>query len=75
MLKHHPNWQSKMTAVHDESTAFSAFYVDSKSSNLFGWLEWVIEDNLPFSFCERKNTKKYSKLDPISVKTFMKYLL
>ena len=35
---------------------------------------WIIEDNLPFSFCERLNTKNFSKLDAISVDTLMKYL-
>ena len=48
--------------------------IPKKGNNIFNWLTWIIEDNLPFSFCERPNTKKFSKLEPISVDTLMKYI-
>lgn len=49
-------------------------FFHKKGNNIFNWLTWIIEDNLPFSFCERLNSKRFSKLDPISVDTLMKYL-
>jgi hypothetical protein len=49
-------------------------FVDSKSSNIYGWIDWIVAKNLPFSFCEDECTKKYTKLKPISVETLMKYM-
>jgi hypothetical protein len=34
----------------------------------------TIEDNLPLSFCNKINSKKYAKLKPISSKTLKKYM-
>ena len=48
--------------------------VDKKSFNIFKWIEWVVEDNLPFSFCEKKRTRENSSRDPISRTSLMKYL-
>lgn len=48
--------------------------------NLFGWLgtnflipcdwlpEWVIEDSLPLVHVEKKNTRKYTSLKPLSIR-------
>ena len=49
------------------------FYHKS-GNNIYNWISWIIEDNLPFSFCERINTRKFTKLDQISVDTLMKYI-
>ena len=49
-------------------------FYHKKGNNMFNWLSWIIEDNLPFSFCERPNTKKFSKLESLSVDTLMKYI-
>jgi hypothetical protein len=38
------------------------------------WIDWIVMDNLPFSFVEKKRTRKNSSLRPISLNTFMKYL-
>jgi hypothetical protein len=46
----------------------------AKAKNIFGWLEWTIEDNLPLSFCNKINSKKYAKLKPISSRTLKKYM-
>ena len=56
--------------VNDDNNPF----FHKKGNNVFNWISWIIEDNLPFSFCERPNTRKFSKLDPISVDTLMKYI-
>ena len=49
-------------------------FYHKKGNNMFNLLSWIIEDNLPFSFCERPNTKKFSKLESLSVDTLMKYI-
>lgn len=61
--KNHPGWEDSMK-VNDHND--NPFY-HKKGNNVFNWVSWIIEDNLPFSFCERTNTRKFTKLDSISV--------
>jgi hypothetical protein len=67
--KEHTGWQDIMKVNEDKNP----FY-HKKGNNIYNWISWIIEDNLTFSFCERPNTKKFAKLDPISVDTLMKYI-
>jgi hypothetical protein len=67
--KEHPDWEDMMKVNDDKNPFFH-----KKGSNIFNWLSWIIEDNLPFTFCERPNTRKFSKLDKLSVNTLMKYI-
>ena len=53
--KYHPGWEDMMK-VNDNNNPF----FHKKGNNIFNWLSWIIEDNLPFNFCERQNTKKFS---------------
>lgn len=69
LQKEHPGWEESMKLNIDNNPFFH-----KKGNNIFNWLSWIIEDNLPFSFVERPNTRKFSKLDPISVDTLMKYM-
>jgi hypothetical protein len=48
--------------------------VDKKSNNIFRWIQWIVVDNLPFAFVEKKLSRENSCLDPISRGTVMKYL-
>ena len=45
-----------------------------KAKKIFGYLEWTVEDNLPFAFVSKANTRKYCTLGNICVNTLMKYL-
>ena len=42
--------------------------------NLYGWIDWICVDLLPFSFVEKELTRKYSKLTSISRNTLLKYM-
>ena len=44
-----------------------------KAKSIYGWLEWIVEDNLPLSFCEKPTTRKKTNLAKITVKTLKKY--
>ncbi|RAW39714.1 hypothetical protein PC110_g4024 [Phytophthora cactorum] len=44
-------------------------FVRHSSRSLYGWMHWIIESNLPLSFCEIRTARRYSKLDPISEET------
>ena len=45
-----------------------------KAINIYSWIEWVLDDNLPFLFVESENTRANTTLDHISRKTIMKYI-
>ena len=45
-----------------------------KAKNLYGWLHWIIEENLPISFVKSKTTRCYTSLDSISMNTLKKYM-
>ena len=45
-----------------------------KAINIWQWIDWVLDDNLPFIFVESEKTRENSKLQPISVRTLKKYM-
>ena len=45
-----------------------------KQKNIFGWIRWIVQRNQPFTAVEDEETRKFSKWDPITVKTLMKYM-
>ena len=49
--------------------------VDKASANLYGWMIQIVMDNIAFSYVERKHSRAYSKLKPITRRTLMKYLV
>ena len=46
--------------------------VPPKIKNMFSWLDWIINEGLPFNTVEKQKTRLYSKLTPVSINTFMK---
>lgn len=76
-LKIHPDYSR---ILEDASVDFEGnvniqrMLVSDGASHVYSWLDWVITDNLPFSFLKKNTTKKYSNIDPISVPTFIKYM-
>jgi hypothetical protein len=40
-----------------------------KGSNVYKWIDWLVESNLPFSFVDEQVNRKYSNLKPICNKT------
>ena len=71
----HPN--AYRTILADNSTAqceLEDYFCTSKSSQLYGWMDLVINSLLPFSFVESPKIRKHVKHESISVNTFMKYL-
>ena len=48
--------------------------VNEKANWIFGWLEWTIEGNKSFDFCENPVNRKYSKLRVMSTGTLLKYM-
>ena len=72
-----PNWQSiyderGIRPVGDDIRQYVK--VDKKSYNIYKWIEWVVQENLAFSFCDKKLTRENSSREPISRTSLMKYL-
>jgi hypothetical protein len=58
----------------DDQTTITKHYGNKWATKIFSWMDWVVGDNLPFTFVEKELTRKYCNLDTISTSTFMKYL-
>jgi hypothetical protein len=70
----HPNYIEQMKLALDSSKAPLFSLVDSKSSNLWGWLKFIVGKGVPFNWCEDEVVRDFSKLKPISVETLQKYM-
>ncbi|OWZ09224.1 hypothetical protein PHMEG_00018107 [Phytophthora megakarya] len=44
-------------------------WVSQKATNRFSWMRWIVMCNLPFSFCESEETRRFTNLPPICVET------
>lgn len=49
-------------------------FMDPKAKNIYNWIDWVVEKNLPFNWVEDKLTRQYSNLKEICTKTLKKYM-
>lgn len=49
--------------------------VSKTAKTIASWIDWVVNDDQPFSFVDRKRTKKYTSLDPVCRQTLRKYML
>ena len=45
-----------------------------KAENIWAWIDWIVEDNLPFEFAASEKTRGNSKLEAISVNSLKKYM-
>ena len=47
---------------------------DMKTVNIHGWIDWIVMEMLPISFCEKERTLKYTSLRPVSRKSMTTYI-
>lgn len=45
-----------------------------KAKNIFGWMEWIVMENLALQSCENKTFRKFSNLSIMSARTLKKYM-
>ena len=45
-----------------------------KAKNIYGWMDWIVRENLPLLCCENKNYRKRSNLGVLTTKTLKKYM-
>ncbi|ETP08613.1 hypothetical protein F441_15490 [Phytophthora nicotianae CJ01A1] len=67
--REHPDYAAVMLEATTAQTGSLVNYVRHSAFNLHAWMSWTITCNLPLSFCESRETRRYSNLDPISQET------
>ena len=60
--------------ITKQSQSTLKFMVDSKSNDIFKWLDWIVMDELELSFCEKPRTRGNVQLTKICTKTLKKYM-
>ena len=76
-LNHEHDWEGWVKAYKQGGKGpIDKFFCtpSDKAKNIYEWIEWIVEDNLPFYFVERKNTRTKSKLKKISKRSVKKYM-
>ena len=79
IVQNHLDWREMMMKFKNQGTLYGPmnkylYSVGCKAKNIYGWISWVIDENLPFAFVEKKNTRKYSSLKETTPKTLKKYM-
>ncbi|KAG6946141.1 hypothetical protein JG687_00016885, partial [Phytophthora cactorum] len=72
----HPDYEADYH-THASSLAgnlHSFGFVSEKVANIYHWMEWVVDRNMPLSEVDRPSTRSMSRLKTISSKTLKKYL-
>jgi hypothetical protein len=54
----HPSFESEMRDASVAATGTLVPWVSQKASTRYAWMKWVVEGNLPLSFCESKETRQ-----------------
>lgn len=71
----HPEYVSLTNDTKKNQMLIEEAFCPSKVRTLWGWLDWVIGDLLPFSFVEKQRVRRHSKLPSISVESFMQTMV
>jgi hypothetical protein len=58
----------------DQHQMTLTYMVDTRSTNVFKWLKWIVVGEHELTFCKKTLTQRNSKLGTILVKTLKKYL-
>ncbi|KAG6969241.1 hypothetical protein JG687_00003349 [Phytophthora cactorum] len=66
VLREHPDYEVVMLEATAAQTGSILNFIRHSSQNLFGWMVWIVQCNLPLSFCESREARRFSNLEPIS---------
>ncbi|POM60165.1 hypothetical protein PHPALM_31010 [Phytophthora palmivora] len=58
----HPNFEAEMLDATTAETGSLMGYVQRTSQNLYGWLDRIVKNNLPLTFCENRAARRLSRL-------------
>lgn len=68
--KEHPESENELNDGNRQSTL--VFYSKGETK-IFGWMDFIVDENLAFSVVEKKSYRKYTNLGDVSIKTIKKY--
>ena len=63
----HPDWENQIKMK-------TSSIVSEEATTLFGWLDWIVMDSLPFVTVQKYQTRKFWKLNDLDRKTLVKYI-
>ncbi|KAG6943229.1 hypothetical protein JG688_00017707, partial [Phytophthora aleatoria] len=66
VLREHLDYEVVMLEATAAQTGSILNFIRHSSENLFGWMVWIVQCNLPLSFCESRDARRFSNLEPIS---------
>ncbi|KAG3138350.1 hypothetical protein PC129_g17385 [Phytophthora cactorum] len=66
VLREHPDYEVVMLEATAAQTGSILNFIRHSSQNLFRWMVWIVQRNLPLSFCESRDARRFSNLEPIS---------
>ncbi|ETK97312.1 hypothetical protein F441_00130 [Phytophthora nicotianae CJ01A1] len=72
-----PNYEANYIA-HASSLAGNLHtfgFVSDKVANIYHWMEWVVDRNMPLSEVDHPTTHSLSRLKPICSKTLTRYMV
>lgn len=76
--KHRDEWYKKVCEFRIKNGGamdkFANIQASDKAISIHNWLDYGVNNNEPLNFVENEYIRKYTRLDPISRNTYVKYL-
>ncbi|KAG6622933.1 uncharacterized protein IUM83_09193 [Phytophthora cinnamomi] len=67
--REHPDYETVMLDATTAETGSLVNFVRHSPPNLHGWMTWIVMCNLALGFCESREARHFSNLEPISHET------
>lgn len=70
----HKDFDISLACPESNQPNIAAALTSAKGRWVFGWLDLIINENLPLSMVGSKHFRKYVKLESMAIRTFEKYM-
>ena len=74
---HDEDFEGSYRSILEKSgggTLYSFGFINKKTQDMYEWIHWIVNRDLPFSEIENEITRQKVKMQPFSVETLMKYM-
>ena len=71
IFSEHLDWHEQYKATNKSKTILN--FISKKNIHIYSCLDWVFSELLNFNFVNKEKTRGYTKLEPISTNTLLKY--
>jgi len=62
VLREHQDYEAVLLDATTAETGSLVNFVRHSSQNLYGWMVWTVMCNLPLSFCENREARRYVEI-------------